>query len=160
MIRQLQDQNRKLSAQMAAMNSRRENEASTHQNNDDPIGDEEENNTHITRGKEETYQITTTQGLLIYSGPFSEFIMSIALSENFQLPTMLKPYDGIGDPQVHVTMFKSMMLVNGASDQFLCRTLPTFLQKTAFLWFSSLPARSIHDLAKLSQAFMNHSSSS
>ena len=60
MIRQLQDQNRKLSAQMARMNSRRENEASTHQNNDDPIGDEEENNTHITRGKEETYQITTT----------------------------------------------------------------------------------------------------
>ena len=63
MIRQLQDQNRKLSAQIAAMNqenSRKENEASSHQNNDDPTRDEEENNTHNTHGKEDTYQTTTT----------------------------------------------------------------------------------------------------
>ena len=48
MIHQLQDQNRKLSAQMEAMNrenARWENEASSHQNNDDPIGDEKKNNT-------------------------------------------------------------------------------------------------------------------
>ena len=55
--------------------------------------------------------------------------MSIALPENFQLSTTLKPYNGTRDPQVHVTMFKSMMLVNGASDPFLYRTFPTFLEK-------------------------------
>ena len=43
---------------MVAMNlenNRRENEASSHQNNDDLIGDEAENNIHNTRGREETF---------------------------------------------------------------------------------------------------------
>ena len=86
--------------------------------------------------------------------------MSVAFSENFQLLATLKPYDGTGDPQVHVTMFMSMMLVNGASDPFLCKTFPTFLEKAALLWFSSLPVGTIHNFAKLSQAFMNRFSSS
>ena len=64
-------------------NSRRENEASSHQNNDNPTGDEKKINTHNTRGREETYQITTTRGLPIYLRPFSEFIMSMVFLENF-----------------------------------------------------------------------------
>ena len=104
--------------------------------------------------------MTTTQGPPIYSGLFLEFIMFVALLENFKLPTTLKPYDGIRDLQVHVTMFKSMMLVNGASDPFLYRTFPAFLEKPAVIWFSSLPIRLIHDFIELSQAFVNCFSSS
>ena len=148
---------------MVAMNlenNRRENEASSHQNNDDLIGDEAENNIHNTRGRKKTFQTTTTQGPSIYSKPFSECIMSLALPENFQLLMTLKPYDGTRDPQVHVTMFRLMMLVNGVSDLFLYKTFPTFLEKAALLWFSSLPVGTIHNFAKLSQAFVNSFSSS
>ena len=56
-------------------------------------------------GKVETYQTTTTQGPPIYSRSFSNYIMSMALPENFKLPTTLKLYDGTRNPQVHVTMF-------------------------------------------------------
>ena len=101
MVRQLQDQNKKLSAQMVAMNrenSRRENKASYYQNNDDPIGDEEKNNTHSTRQKEKTFKTITTQGPSIYMGPFSEFNMSMTFPENFKLLTILKPYNGTRDP--------------------------------------------------------------
>ena len=138
MVRQLQDQNRKLSAQMVAMNrenNRRENEVSYYQNNDDPIGDEEKNNTHSTRQKEKTFKTTTTQGPSIYLGPFSEFNMSVTFPENFKLVTTLKPYNGTRDLQVHVTMFKSMILVNGVSDPFLCRTFPTFLERQLYCGF-------------------------
>ena len=86
MVRQLHDQNRKLSAQMAVINrenSRRENGDNRCQNNNDLTGDKEENNTHNTRGRKETFQTTTTQGLPIYLGPLSEFIMLVALQENF-----------------------------------------------------------------------------
>ena len=133
MIQQLQDQNRRLATHMAVMNrenNRRENEASSQHHNDGSVRDEEENNTHKTRGREETDQINTKQGPPIYSELFSEFIMSIALPENFQLPNTLKPYDGTRDPQLHLTMFRSMMLVNGASDPILYRTFPT-LEKVA-----------------------------
>ena len=65
---------------------------------------------------------------------------------------MLKSYDGTRDPQVHVTMSESMMLVDRASDPFLYRTFLTFLEKAALLWFLSLPAKTIHNFAKLSWA--------
>ena len=79
-------------------NNRRENEANSHRNNDDPTGNEEESNTHDTRGREETIQASTARSPPIYFGLFSGFIMLIALPENFQLLTTLKPYDGTGDP--------------------------------------------------------------
>ena len=129
MIRQHQDQNKNVSAQMVAMNpenNRRQNEGSSHQNNDDPTGDEEENNTHNTRKKEETYLTTTTQGPSIHSGPFSKFIMFVALLKNFKLTTTLKPYDGTGLPQIHVTMFKYVMQVNKASVPFALSNIPHF----------------------------------
>ena len=101
-----------------------------------------------------------TKGLPVYSAPLSEFIMFVALPNNFKLPMTLRPYDGNGDPQVHVTMFRSMMLVDGAIDPFFYWTFPTFLEKVALLWFSSLLAGLIHDFVELSQAFVNHFSSS
>ena len=78
-------------------NSKRENEPSSYQNNEDPTRGEEENNTHNNHAKEETYQMTTTQGSSIYSRPFLEFIMFVALLENFKLPTTLKSYDRTRD---------------------------------------------------------------
>ena len=133
-------------------NTKRENEVSSHRNNDNTTNDKEENNTNSTCRREETIQMTTTQGPPVYSGPFSKFI---ALSENFQLPTILKPYDGTKDPHFHLTIFKSMMLINGASDPLFYKTFLTFLEKAALLWFSSLPIKTVHSFAELSQAFMN-----
>ena len=75
-----------MATQIAIMNQdniKRENEVSSHRNNHDPVGGEEENNTHETHGREESDQTTTTQGLPIYSGPFSKFTISISLLENF-----------------------------------------------------------------------------
>ena len=63
MIHQLQDQNRKLLTQMAVMNLEnvgRENEASSHQNKDDPTRDKEEANTQSTHKRDKTYQTTIT----------------------------------------------------------------------------------------------------
>ena len=58
--------------------------------------------------------------------------MSVALPDNFKLLMTLRPYDRTSDPQIHIIMFKSMMLVKGATNPFLCQTFPTFLKK-AFL---------------------------
>ena len=138
MICQIQDQNRKLIAEMEVMNwenARRENEASSHHHSDDPTQNDEEDNSRHTDGKNEMYHTATTLGLLVYSGPFSEFIRFVALLDNFKLPTTLRPYNVTRDPQVHVTILKSMMLVNRATNSFLCRTFSTFLEKAALLWF-------------------------
>ena len=61
--------------------------------------------------------------------------MSIALLDNFKLHLTLRPYDGIGDSQVLVTIFIYIMLLNKVTNPFLCLVFPTFLEKPAVLWF-------------------------
>ncbi|MED6187802.1 hypothetical protein PIB30_079953 [Stylosanthes scabra] len=75
--------------------------------------------------------------------PFSDEIMAFRMPLNFTLSTTLKAYDGIGDPKVDVTKFRSMMLLNSASNPILCRAFPSFLDGAALLWFSSLSHESL-----------------
>ncbi|XP_072078151.1 uncharacterized protein [Arachis hypogaea] len=67
----------------------------------------------------------------------------------------LVPYKGIGDPKIHVTKFESMMFLNSDSDPILCCSFPTFLDGTALLWFSNLPAGSITSFDDFSKLFIN-----
>ncbi|XP_016192703.1 uncharacterized protein LOC107633610 [Arachis ipaensis] len=78
------------------------------------------------------------------------------MPQNFTLPSTLKPYNGIGDPNVHVTKFQAMMFMNKDSDQILCRTFPTFLDGAALIWFSNLPEGSISNFDELADQFVNH----
>ncbi|XP_016205937.1 uncharacterized protein LOC107646254 [Arachis ipaensis] len=72
----------------------------------------------------------------------------------------LTPYRGIGDPKVHIIKFESMMFLNSDSDPILCRSFPTFLDGTALLWFSNLPAGSISSFDEFAKLFINHFSAS
>ncbi|MED6127197.1 hypothetical protein PIB30_085794 [Stylosanthes scabra] len=85
--------------------------------------------------------------------PLSKEIMAFHMLMNFTLPTTLKAYDGIGDPNVYITKFENMMLLNGTSDPILCHSFPSFLDGVALLWFPSLPAGSISSLQELVDLF-------
>ena len=50
--------------------------------------------------------------------------MLVVLPAHFKLLLSLQPYDGTGDPREHVTLFTSMMLLNGATNPFF---YPAFL---------------------------------
>ena len=65
--------------------------------------------------------------------------MAVELPNNFKLPIMLPSYVGIGDPTIHITKFKSVMLLNSAADPFLCQSFLTFLEGSILLWFTNLP---------------------
>nr|XP_029145223.1 uncharacterized protein LOC112717554 [Arachis hypogaea] len=89
-------------------------------------------------------------------GPFTAKIMNFQLPRQFTLPTTLTPYDGLGDPKQHVKKFRSIMIVNGASDPILCRCFPSFLDGPALDWFCSLPADSISRFQELAKQFEDH----
>ncbi|XP_016200262.1 uncharacterized protein LOC107641281 [Arachis ipaensis] len=55
---------------------------------------------------------------LTLDNPFSQEVMSVQMPENFMLPTGLKPYEGIGDPRVHIKKFQSMIFFNGSISSF------------------------------------------
>ncbi|XP_072059858.1 uncharacterized protein [Arachis hypogaea] len=82
--------------------------------------------------------------------------MNFQLPRQFTLPTTLTLYDGLGDPKQHVKKFRSIMIVNGASDPILCRCFPSFLDGPALDWFCSLPADSISRFQELARQFEDH----
>ncbi|XP_072076625.1 uncharacterized protein [Arachis hypogaea] len=90
------------------------------------------------------------------TGPFTADIMNFQLPRQFTLPTTLTPYDGLGDPKQHIKKFRSIMIVNGASDPILCRCFPSFLDGPAPDWFCSLPADSISRFQELAKQFEDH----
>ncbi|XP_057760292.1 uncharacterized protein LOC130980650 [Arachis stenosperma] len=90
------------------------------------------------------------------TGPFTADIMNFQLPRQFTLPTTLTPYDGLGDPKQHIIKFRSIMIVNGASDSILCCCFSSFLDGPVLDWFCSLPADSISRFQELAKQFEDH----
>ncbi|XP_016185769.1 uncharacterized protein LOC107627451 [Arachis ipaensis] len=88
--------------------------------------------------------------------PFTTGIMNFQKPRRFTLPTTLTPYDGLGDTKKHIKKFRSIMIVNGASDPILCRCFPTFLDGPALDWFCSLTIDSISRFQELAKHFEDH----
>ncbi|XP_072060402.1 uncharacterized protein [Arachis hypogaea] len=89
-------------------------------------------------------------------GPFTEEVMSFELPKRFTLPLTLTPYDGLGDPKKFIKKFRSIMIVNGASDTVLCRCFPNYLDGPALDWLCALPAGSISRFHQLAKLFEEH----
>ncbi|XP_057730254.1 uncharacterized protein LOC130945562 [Arachis stenosperma] len=90
------------------------------------------------------------------TNPFTKEVISFEMPKNFTLPTTLKPYQGIEDPNIYVTKFHTMMFMNKKSDPILCRTFPTFLDGAALIWFSNLPKSFVSNFDELDDQFVNH----
>ncbi|XP_016192598.1 uncharacterized protein LOC107633494 [Arachis ipaensis] len=86
-------------------------------------------------------------------GPFTAKVMNFVLPRRFTLPTILTPYDELGDPKKYIKKFTSIMIVNGTSDKVLCRCFSSYLDGPALDWFCSLPADSISRFQDLSTPF-------
>ncbi|XP_015942775.1 uncharacterized protein LOC107468047 [Arachis duranensis] len=137
-----------------------------HGNNHNERNNDEEHRTHVSETPQdeegggphdsEKRAETDKDELDNSTGPFTADIMNFQLPRQFTLPTTLTPYDGLGDPKQHIKKFRSIMIVNGASDPILCRCFPSFLDGPALDWFCSLPADSISRFQELAKQFEDH----
>ncbi|QHO37015.1 uncharacterized protein DS421_4g107990 [Arachis hypogaea] len=89
-------------------------------------------------------------------GPFTEEVMNFELPKRFTLPLTLTPYDGLGDPRKFLKKFRSIMIVNGASDTFLYRCFLNYLDGPALDWLCVLPTGSISRFQQLAKLFEEH----
>ncbi|XP_077215908.1 uncharacterized protein LOC143850556 [Tasmannia lanceolata] len=62
--------------------------------------------------------------------PFTDNVMNAPAPRGFKMPTVPQ-YEGTTDPVDHLETFRTMILLHGASDGFLCRTFPTTLTGAA-----------------------------
>ncbi|XP_015940855.1 uncharacterized protein LOC107466394 [Arachis duranensis] len=89
-------------------------------------------------------------------GPFTPDVMNFKLPQRFTLPMTLTPYDELGDPKKFLKKFRTIMIVNGASDPILCRCFLNYLDGPALDWLCALPAGSISQFQELAKLFEDH----
>ena len=62
-------------------------------------------------------------------------------------------YDGVKDPLDHLETFKTLMHLQGVTDEIMCRAFPTTLKGAVRIWFSRLMPGSIDTFKELSTQF-------
>ena len=87
--------------------------------------------------------------------PFTTAVLECPVPSKFRLP-LLKPFDGLRDPQDHLNTFKTTLGLQQPPDEILCHSFPTTLKGAAREWFTKLSTSSVDNFEQLSNAFLRH----
>ena len=86
-----------------------------------------------------------------FTTPFSQAILETAISNTFTRPKAT--FTGVEDPEAHLTVFHTQMLLVGGLDAVRCKLFMSTLTGMAMDWFISLPEGHVTSFAQLSQLF-------
>ena len=81
--------------------------------------------------------------------------MVAPLPKTFKMPNLVI-YDGKGDPNNHIDIFKSWMDFEQVSELARCRAFPLTLAGPAQAWHSRIPPKSIFSFEQLAFQFVTH----
>ena len=87
--------------------------------------------------------------------PFTTLVTSFPLSPKFRMP-QIKASDGFKDPFDHLELFKTLMHLQGVTDEIIYRAFPTTLKGSTRVWFSKLTPNSVSTFKELSVQFASH----
>ncbi|GFY88244.1 MATE efflux family protein [Actinidia rufa] len=73
--------------------------------------------------------------------PFTERVLRTRISSKFKLPTQLDIYEGKTDPMDHLDSYKSLMSLQGCSDEVMCKAFSATLKRPARSWVSKAITR-------------------
>ncbi|GFZ15647.1 hypothetical protein Acr_25g0000560 [Actinidia rufa] len=86
--------------------------------------------------------------------PFTERILRARISSKFKLPAQLGIYEGKTDPMDHLDSYKSLMSLQGCSDEVMCKAFSATLKGPARSWFRKLSPGTIDSFGDLSRLFV------
>ncbi|GFY93182.1 hypothetical protein Acr_08g0015780 [Actinidia rufa] len=86
--------------------------------------------------------------------PFTERVLVARISSKFKLPTQLGIYEGKTDPMDHLDSYKSLMSLQGCSDEIMCKAFSATLKGPARSWFRKLSPGTIDSFGELSRLFV------
>ena len=89
------------------------------------------------------------------NSPFTASVTSFPLPPKFCMP-QVESYDGSKDPLDHLESFKTLMHLQGVTNEIMCRAFPTMLKGPVRIWFSRLTSNSIGNFKELSSQFASH----
>ncbi|XP_057485073.1 uncharacterized protein LOC130771473 [Actinidia eriantha] len=86
--------------------------------------------------------------------PFTERILRAWISSKFKLPAQLGIYEGKTDPMDHLDSYKSLMSLQGCSDEVMCKAFSFTLKGPPRSWFRKLSPGTIDSFGDLSRLFV------
>ncbi|GFS35813.1 hypothetical protein Acr_00g0042250 [Actinidia rufa] len=86
--------------------------------------------------------------------PFTERVLRARVSSRFKLPTQLRIYEGKTNSMDHLDFYKSLMSLQGCSDEVMCKAFSATLKGSARSWFRKLPPGTIDSFGDLSRLFV------
>ncbi|GFY87270.1 plant UBX domain-containing protein 1 [Actinidia rufa] len=86
--------------------------------------------------------------------PFTERVLRTRISSKFKLPTQLGIYEGKTDPMDHLDWYKSLMSLQGCSDEVMCKAFSATLKGPARSWFRKLSPGTVDSFGELSRLFV------
>ena len=87
--------------------------------------------------------------------PFTMRVDEYPLPAKFKVP-QLETFDRFKDPLNYLDSFRTVMRLQGVSNEIMCCTFPTNLRGSARTWFNQLETGSIDMFAQLSRAFIDN----
>ena len=89
------------------------------------------------------------------NSPFTTLVTSFPLPTKFKMP-QVEAYNGSKDPFNHLESFKTLIHLQGAPDEIMCKAFPTTLKGPTQVWFSKIAPNSVLTFKKLSGLFITH----
>ncbi|GFY92422.1 hypothetical protein Acr_08g0008180 [Actinidia rufa] len=86
--------------------------------------------------------------------PFTERVLRARISSKFKLPTQLGIYEGKTDPMDHLDSYKSLMSLQGCSNEVMCKAFSATLKGPTRSWFGKLSPGTIDSFGELSRLFV------
>uniref|UniRef100_A0A2N9GHQ1 Reverse transcriptase/retrotransposon-derived protein RNase H-like domain-containing protein n=1 Tax=Fagus sylvatica TaxID=28930 RepID=A0A2N9GHQ1_FAGSY len=87
--------------------------------------------------------------------PFTKRIDDYPFPAKFKV-SELENFDGLRDSLDYLDSFKTVIRLQGVSDEIMCRAFPTNLRGLARVWFNQLETESIDTFTQLSRAFIDN----
>ncbi|GFY90439.1 hypothetical protein Acr_07g0006360 [Actinidia rufa] len=81
-------------------------------------------------------------------------VLRTRISSKFKLPTQLGIYEGKTDPMDHLDSYKSLMSLQGCSDEVMCKAFSATLKGPARSWFRKLSPGTVDSFGELSRLFV------
>ncbi|GKB99069.1 reverse transcriptase domain-containing protein [Tanacetum coccineum] len=89
----------------------------------------------------------------LVASPFSKRIRDYEMPNGLKIPTNLRTYDGLSDPDDHLTVFMGTMDVHKLLESAWCRFFHITLCGAARFWYDNLVLGSIDDFHQLRSKF-------
>ncbi|GJT49042.1 gag protein [Tanacetum coccineum] len=93
-------------------------------------------------------------GWILVTSPFTKRIRDYDMTDGLKIPTKLKTYDGLSNPDDHLTIFMGTMDVHKLPEPAWCRFFQITLSGAARFWYDNLPPGGIDSFHELRNNFM------